>query len=130
MSEPWKDWYFIDDDKKVHLRAAKCPNCGEVMFPKRKVCARCLHEPMDSITLSNEGIVAIATKVHQGPKGFETPYYCGYVDFPEKVRVYGLFKKYGPEGPQIHDRVATSEGVIFTENEQPVMGYIFEVLKD
>ena len=44
---PIEEGYFrIPDDPEAPpvLLGSRCPNCGEVFFPRRLVCAQCLHE--------------------------------------------------------------------------------------
>ena len=44
-----------DPDAPPVLLGSKCPNCGEVFFPRRMVCAKCLHEGTDDVDLSTRG---------------------------------------------------------------------------
>ena len=44
-----------DPDAPPVLLGSTCPNCGEVYFPRRMVCAQCLHEGTDDVELSTHG---------------------------------------------------------------------------
>ena len=55
---PIEEGYFRipdDPDAPPVLLGSKCPNCGEVFFPRRMVCAKCLHEGTDDVDLSTRG---------------------------------------------------------------------------
>ena len=44
---PIEEGFFrIPDDpaELPRLLGSRCPSCGEVFFPRRLVCAQCLHE--------------------------------------------------------------------------------------
>jgi uncharacterized protein len=81
-------------DEKPRLIASECPSCGEVLFPKRQMCTNCQAEQLGEITLSPRGKIYSFSVVMQRPgKYYEgpVPYAFGWVEFPEKVRVQGLF---------------------------------------
>ena len=55
---PIEEGYFRipdDPDAPPVLLGSKCPNCGEVFFPRRMVCAKCLYEGTDDVDLSTRG---------------------------------------------------------------------------
>lgn len=81
-------------DEKPQLIASECPSCGEVLFPKRKICTNCQEEKLREITLSQRGKIYSFSVVMQRPGRYyegPVPYAFGWVEFPEKVRVEGLF---------------------------------------
>ena len=81
-------------DEKPRLIASECPSCGEVLFPKRKICTNCQEEKLREITLSQRGKIYSFSVVMQRPGRYyegPVPYAFGWVEFPEKVRVEGLF---------------------------------------
>jgi uncharacterized OB-fold protein len=84
-------------DGVLHLYGSRCPQCDDVRYPAR---ARCPHdltetEPTD---LSDDGKLYTAVRVDLPPQGFEQPYWVGYVDLPEGVRVFAPLR-YGVEQP-------------------------------
>jgi uncharacterized protein len=81
-------------EEQARLIASVCPACGEVLFPRRDSCANCQAENLRDITLSRKGRIYSFTTVMQKPGRYyqgEVPYTIGWVEFPEKVRVQGLF---------------------------------------
>ena len=80
--------------EKSQLLASECPSCGEVLFPKRKLCTNCQETRLKEIPLSLRGKIYSFSVVMQHPgKYYEgpVPYAFGWVEFPEMVRVQGLF---------------------------------------
>ena len=81
-------------DEKPRLLASECPSCGEVLFPKRRTCINCQEEKLREITLSRIGKIYSFSVVMQNPGRYykgPVPYAIGWVEFPEMVRVQGLF---------------------------------------
>lgn len=94
---PVKEGLFTmpsNPDEKPRLIASECLSCGEVLFPKRKMCTNCQEEKLSEITLSPSGKIYSFSVVMQRPGRYyegPVPYAFGWVEFPEKVRVEGLF---------------------------------------
>ena len=80
---PIEEGYFRipdDPDAPPVLLGSKCPNCGEVFFPRRMVCAQCLHEGTEDVDLSTrvlrvkQGTRLLRTmRVGTGASGTATP---------------------------------------------------------
>ena len=53
-----EDGFFtVPDDpaEAPRLLGSRCQSCGEVFYPRRQVCARCLHEGTDDLELGPRG---------------------------------------------------------------------------
>ena len=94
---PIEDGYFRipeDRDAPPVLLGSRCPNCGEVFFPRRLVCARCLHEGTEDVDLSTRGTLWTWTYCEIplfGKKDTDVPGYgVGQVDLPEGPRIQGI----------------------------------------
>lgn len=76
------------------LLASRCRSCGEVFFPRRVVCARCLGESLDDCEIGPRGTLYTYTWVHvplfgslrSGAEG----YGVGQIDMPEGPRVQAV----------------------------------------
>jgi len=83
-----------DPDAPPVLLGSTCPNCGEVFFPRRMVCAQCLHEGTDDVDLSTRGRLWTWTYCHVplfGKKDADVPGYgVGQVDLPEGPRIQAI----------------------------------------
>jgi uncharacterized OB-fold protein len=94
---PIEAGYFrIPDDlgEPPVLLGSKCPNCGEVFYPRRMVCAQCLFEGTADVDLSTRGRIWTWTYCHVplfGKKDTEVPGYgVGQVDLPEGPRIQAI----------------------------------------
>lgn len=75
------------------LLGSKCGKCGGVFFPKKIVCPKCLVAgTLVPRPLSKKGRLYSCTISEIAPPGFVAPYAFGYIDLPEKVRVFGKIK--------------------------------------
>ena len=76
------------------MLGSRCPNCGEVFFPRRLVCAKCLFEGCDDVELSTSGRLWTWTYCHVplfGRKDADVEGYgVGQVDLPEGPRVQSI----------------------------------------
>jgi uncharacterized OB-fold protein len=80
-----------DPAERPQLLGSRCPSCGEVFFPRRHVCAKCLHEGCDDVALSPTGTIYTWTYVH-------VPLFANAM---AKVSAYGVGQIDLPEGPRV-----------------------------
>lgn len=94
---PIEEGYFtVPDDPgdAPRLLGSRCPACGEAFFPRRQVCARCLHDGCDDVELGPTGHLWTWTYVHvplfAKKNAKVSAYGVGQVDLPEGPRVQAL----------------------------------------
>lgn len=94
---PIEEGFFrIPDDpgEPPRLLGSRCPACEEVFFPRRLVCAQCLHEGTDDVELSTRGTLWTWTYSHVpmfGKVDASVPGYgVGQIDLPEGPRVQSI----------------------------------------
>ncbi len=89
-------YFTVPDDagEPPRLLGCRCPRCGEVFYPRRLVCAKCLHEGSDDVELGPRGTLYTWTYVHVPlfAKRDRTidAYGVGQVDLPEGPRVQAI----------------------------------------
>ena len=83
-----------DPAEPPRLLGSRCPACGEHLFPRRHVCARCLHEGCEDVELGPRGRLWTWTYVHVplfAKKDRSVGSYgVGQVDLPEGPRVQAI----------------------------------------
>jgi uncharacterized OB-fold protein len=94
---PIEPGYFtIPDDpaEAPRLLGSRCPECGEHFFPRRVVCAQCLHEGCDDVELGPFGTLWTWTYVHvplfAKKDAVVSTYGVGQVDLPEGPRIQAI----------------------------------------
>jgi uncharacterized OB-fold protein len=70
------------------LVAQKCRSCGRLAYPKKRFCPQCLGEDLAEQPLSRIGTLHTYTRTYVGPPRLGSPYTVGFVDLPEKIRVF------------------------------------------
>jgi uncharacterized OB-fold protein len=92
-----EEGYFTVPDKPgeaPRLLGSRCPNCGEHFFPRRMVCANCLHEGCEDVLLGPRGRLYTWTYVHVplfGKKDAKVEGYgVGQVDLDEGPRIQSI----------------------------------------
>ena len=99
-------FFTVPDDpgERPRLLGSRCPSCGEHLFPRRFVCARCLHEGCEDVVLGPTGTLWTWTYVHVPLFAKrDVPvdgYGVGQVDLPEGPRVQAILTG-GPEDFEI-----------------------------
>ena len=76
------------EDGGAQLFAGECEDCQQRVFPPPAVCPFCMGERLRAIPISRRGTLYSYTQLAQGAPEFESPYFIGYVDMPEGVRVF------------------------------------------
>jgi len=61
-------FFRIPDDpaEPPRLLGSSCPACGEVFFPRRLVCAKCLHEGTEDADVAGYGVAQV--DLPEGPR--------------------------------------------------------------
>jgi len=89
-----------DPDELPRLLGSRCPACAEVFFPRRLVCAGCLHEGTDDVDLATRGRIHTWTYCHVPMFGRSDVEVAGYgvgqVDLIDGPRVQSILVG-GPE---------------------------------
>jgi uncharacterized protein len=83
-----------DPSEAPRLLGSRCRACGEVFFPRRQVCAKCLAEGTDELLLGPRGTLWTHTWCHVPLFGSMRAdaggYAVGQVDLPEGPRVQAV----------------------------------------
>jgi uncharacterized protein len=89
-------FFTVPDDptEAPRLLGSRCQSCGEVFYPRRFVCAKCLHEGTDDLELGPRGTLYTWTYVHvplfAKKDGTVDAYGVGQIDLPEGPRVQAI----------------------------------------
>lgn len=111
----------VDGDWR--LTGSRCPVCTTTAYPARRLCARD-QAPMDPCDLSDQGTIYEAVQVAIAPVGFDAPYWVGYVDLPEGVRVFSQILWTGEAPPGHGDAVRCRSMIV--RRDPDVIGPVFE----
>jgi uncharacterized OB-fold protein len=93
--QPIKPGFFtVPDDphETPHLLVTRCEDCGEVFYPRRAVCGKCMSRRTAQVEVSARGTLYSYTFVHLplfGSTNMEHAdgYGVGQIDLPEGPRV-------------------------------------------
>jgi uncharacterized OB-fold protein len=99
-------------DSGYRLRASRCPRCGDVRVPPRELCPND-STPCTSTGLTGAGTIYEAVNIVIPPQGFDAPFWAGYVDLDEGVRLFAQIACADGESlPQHGQRVQMSVKLI------------------
>ena len=102
---PIKPGYFTVPDDPSQAPAflgTRCEDCGEYVYPRRQVCAKCLSERVSQVEMSSHGTIYSYTFVHFPLFGsMNAEHFGGYgvgqVDLPEGPRIQAPLAGKQPE---------------------------------
>lgn len=84
---PIREGYFVfpyNEQERPRLIGTQCKRCGDVVFPKRKLCTLCdSDELMEEVFIGEKGTLYTYTIVRSGYPNFESPYILGLVELPD-----------------------------------------------
>lgn len=118
---------------QVVLLGTQCPQCGNLAFPGRDFCDRCLTEmSSNSVEIRPIGVVYSCSRVHVAPVGFDVPYQIGYVDLSSDIRVLAQLQGGASKAKLAPgDAVIADIGQIRTEHDgTKVESYVFRIMED
>ena len=87
--------YMGGDGHGTHLICTHCSDCGFNTFPPTTVCPRCMSLAVEPLPLSPTGTLYSYTTIRHA----KADTFGGYVDFPEKIRIFGHLGGFSPESP-------------------------------
>ena len=120
--------WFSEGKEGPALIASKCDACGNVFFPKKKVCPECFDGNLNEIPLSQKGKLHTYSQAAMGPADLEKPYVMGFIDLPEGIKLYSLIVdcepwqevlKIGMDMELVIGRIKTDQ------NGNDIKGYMF-----
>lgn len=76
--------FSTHDGSRPQILATVCSECNYTNFPPSHVCAHCMSLAVSSLALSQAGVLYSYTTMRSGTQSV----FVGYVDLPEKIRVF------------------------------------------
>jgi uncharacterized protein len=85
-------------DERPYLVGSKCNECGNVTFPKRSVCPRCVKPgTMEEYHIYGKGKLNTFSIVNAALPGFKAPSIQAYVDLADGPRIWSLITGIDPD---------------------------------
>lgn len=132
---PITEGLFTCPPDETRLLASRCKKCGTLAFPKKSFCANpdCekKRENVEEIRLSKTGkVYSYTVQKYTPPEPFrmepKQPYALGMVDFPEGLRVWGIFTR--KENLKIGMEVETVAGMLFEDADAEYLTWMWKPL--
>ncbi len=123
---PFREGLFSERPGDVCLTGSRCRSCGRIYFPGRTLCLDCLAEDLAQIGFGREGRLYSYTVSHVASLHFGAPYYAGWVDVSEGVRVFAPLLLDEGMLLEIDMRMELTIDELWREGERSVVGYKFK----
>ena len=112
----------IDASGRVTLIGGRCADCGTETFPRVPVCASCMSENIRPQAMPHQGTLYAFSVVHVAAKKWKKPMRIGYVDLPNRARV---FTHLDGADLAIGDPVEVGVGTVGEDEEGPIRSFVF-----
>ncbi|MCF8033279.1 MAG: Zn-ribbon domain-containing OB-fold protein [Desulfarculaceae bacterium] len=114
---------FIGYLEEGKVTGTKCKKCGEVFFPPRADCYKCLDSEVEWFTVEGTGKLETYSQLMYAPIGFgeDLPYAIAVLD-------YGDYKVFGRIGDVPFEELEIGMEMVTRANELPNgnLNYVFE----
>lgn len=111
------------------LSANRCRSCGQLYFPEmRPPCPNCFHEELEKVALSRRGKLFTYTVVHMPSLHFQPPYAVGYVELPEKIKIFTPLEMVEDTTFEVGMEMELQVEALWVEEEKEIVGYRFKPL--
>jgi methylmalonyl-CoA mutase C-terminal domain/subunit len=120
----------LDD---LHLLGSRCEQCGQIYFPSRKNCPRCLDDrSIKQVPLSDQGVLQTFVVASMAPPGYSVPHVQAYIDLSgDGPRIFSLLTDYG-DGTSLKIGCKMALKIVRAgsdEKNRVIVGYRFRPLK-
>jgi benzoylsuccinyl-CoA thiolase BbsA subunit len=108
------------------LKGYRCKKCGQLDFPKLNRCPNCWGEEFAMVPLGRRGNLYSAADLSVGQPGMNVPYSIGYIDLPEKIRIFAQLEG-APGSFHCGDEMELTVGTIrMNRDGLPITSYKFK----
>jgi uncharacterized OB-fold protein len=121
---------LAEEGGNPRLVGSKCSKCGDVRFPRALACPHCHADEskLELVLLATEGEIITVCRIERSGPLFKVPYFVGFVQLPEGVRVLCQIEAEGQEcGPLIGRRCSLIVDVLYESKGKAMSGYKFRV---
>jgi uncharacterized OB-fold protein len=122
---PFREGLFEESDGKGTLIGARCRHCGQIIFPRREACLKCLGQDLEPVHLSTKGKLYTYTVVHMPSEHFKPPYVVGWIELPEGIRIFSQIRGWQEHTLKIGMDMELNFEKLWEEEEKEVTGYVF-----
>ncbi len=126
---PIQENLFREKADGIVLLGSRCRACGEIAFPQREFCTKCLSTDMEEIELNRRVELHTYSILRVGDNHFDAPHPLGMVNLPERVRVTAPLV-YREEGYRIGQQMELVPDDLWEEEDKIVTGYRFRVVEE
>lgn len=115
---------FVDFLEGGKVMGTRCKDCGQMFFPPRADCYKCLASNVEWFEVSGKGKLLTYSELKFAPVGFQddVPYCIALLDYG-KYKIFGRIAKDVPEN-EIEVGMEMKTVVNKTSNEQ--LNYVFQ----
>ena len=115
---------FIDYLEKGKVMGTRCQDCGEVFFPPRADCYKCLSSNMEWFEASGKGKLVSYSKLQYAPVGFEgdLPYCIALLDYGD----YKIFGRIASDVPENEIKLGMEMKAVANKLPNGQLNYVFE----
>ena len=120
---------FVETEQGIFLIAKKCSECGNIQFPQKGFCQKCLNEQLDDVLIGQKGTLFSFTTTFGKFSNMTGPFDVGYIELPEGIRVFAPIRKEETEEYAIGMEMELEEADLWEEEDTVITGYRYRTAK-
>lgn len=115
---------FIDYLEDGKIMATKCKDCGEIFFPPRADCYKCLSSNIEWVEVTGTGKLVSFSRLQYGPVGFEEdlPYSIAMLDYGD----YKVFGRIADDVPESELKIGMEMKTVANKLPNGQLNYVFQ----
>lgn len=115
---------FIDYLEKEKVMGTRCADCGQVFFPPRADCYKCLSSNVEWFEITGKGKLITFSKLKYAPVGFENdlPYSIAVLDYGD----YKIFGRISGNVPEEEVELGMEMKAVANTLPSGQLNYVFE----
>jgi uncharacterized OB-fold protein len=115
---------FVDYLEKGKVMGTRCVDCGQVFFPPRADCYKCLSSNVEWFEVSGKGKLITYSQLKYAPVGFENdlPYSIAVLDYGD----YKIFGRIASHVPDDDIKLGMEMKTVVNKLSNGRLNYVFE----
>ncbi len=118
---------FLETEQGPFLIGKKCRKCGNVQFPQKNFCEKCLSKDIEDVSIGQRGKLFSYTTTYGKAANFDSPFSTGYIELPEGLRIFAPLRTEENQSFKTGAEMELEIAELWEEDGVAVTGYRYKL---